>query len=102
MSRKVPSAIGATPWNDKLTTWLGGQGPRRPACPQRRFKMASTARDIFVTGLPNAHAMETQARELMERQSERLTDYPEVQDRNASPDGEAPGQLKRLHQRRAP
>ncbi len=36
-------------------------------------------RDIFVTGLRNAHAMETQAREMMERQSERLTDYPDVQ-----------------------
>jgi ferritin-like metal-binding protein YciE len=43
--------------------------------------MASTARDIFLAGLRNAHAMETQARELMERQSERLTDYPEVQAR---------------------
>jgi ferritin-like metal-binding protein YciE len=41
--------------------------------------MASTARDIFVVGLRNAHSMEVQARELMERQSERLTDYPEVQ-----------------------
>jgi ferritin-like metal-binding protein YciE len=40
--------------------------------------MPNTARDIFVVGLRNAHAMETQARELMERQSERLDDYPEV------------------------
>jgi hypothetical protein len=35
-------------------------------------------RKIFVVGLRNAHAMETQARELMERQSERLDEYPEV------------------------
>jgi ferritin-like metal-binding protein YciE len=40
--------------------------------------MTQTARDIFVVGLRNAHAMEVQARELMERQSERLDDYPEV------------------------
>ena len=43
--------------------------------------MASKARDIFIDGLRNAHAMETQARELMERQSERLTDYPDVRSR---------------------
>jgi ferritin-like metal-binding protein YciE len=40
--------------------------------------MIQTARDIVVVGLRNAHAMEVQARELMERQSERLDDYPEV------------------------
>jgi ferritin-like metal-binding protein YciE len=41
--------------------------------------MSKTAKDVYVVGLRNAHAMEIQARELMERQSERLTDYPEVQ-----------------------
>jgi ferritin-like metal-binding protein YciE len=60
--------------------------------------MASTARDIFVTGLRNAHAMETQARELMERQSERLTDYPEVKARIQSHLRETEEQLKRLEQ----
>jgi ferritin-like metal-binding protein YciE len=60
--------------------------------------MASSARDIFITGLRNAHAMETQARELMERQSERLTDYPEVQARMKTHLGETEGQLKRLDQ----
>jgi ferritin-like metal-binding protein YciE len=60
--------------------------------------MASTARDIFITGLRNAHAMETQARELMERQSERLTDYPEVQARMKTHLQETEGQLKRLDQ----
>jgi ferritin-like metal-binding protein YciE len=34
--------------------------------------MTNTAKETFVVGLRNAHAMETQARELMERQSERL------------------------------
>jgi hypothetical protein len=38
--------------------------------------MIQTARDIVVVGLRNAHAMEVQARELMEWQSE-LDDYPE-------------------------
>src|SRR4051795_1393449 len=60
--------------------------------------MASTAREIFVTGLRNAHAMETQARELMERQSERLTDYPEVQARMKTHLRETEEQLKRLDQ----
>ena len=40
--------------------------------------MTQTARDIFVVGLRNAHSMEIQARELMERQSERLGEYPKV------------------------
>jgi ferritin-like metal-binding protein YciE len=40
--------------------------------------MTKAAREIFIVGLRNAHAMEIQARELMERQSERLTDHPEV------------------------
>jgi ferritin-like metal-binding protein YciE len=60
--------------------------------------MASTAQEIFITGLRNAHAMETQARELMERQSERLTDYPEVQARMTTHLRETEGQLKRLDQ----
>jgi hypothetical protein len=34
--------------------------------------MGSKARDIFIVGLRNSHAMETQARELMERQSDWL------------------------------
>jgi ferritin-like metal-binding protein YciE len=58
--------------------------------------MASTARDIFITGLRNAHAMETQARELMERQSERLTDYPHIQAKIKVHLRETEGQLKRL------
>jgi ferritin-like metal-binding protein YciE len=40
--------------------------------------MSQTAKDIYVVGLRNAHAMEIQARELMERQSERTGDYPEI------------------------
>jgi ferritin-like metal-binding protein YciE len=60
--------------------------------------MTSTARDIFVIGLRNAHAMETQARELMERQSERLDDYPEVKAKVASHLNETNEQLRRIEQ----
>jgi ferritin-like metal-binding protein YciE len=60
--------------------------------------MATTARDIYVVGLRNAHAMEVQARELMERQGERLTDYPEVQARVKEHLNETNTQLKRLEQ----
>ena len=60
--------------------------------------MAQTAREIFVVGLRNAHAMETQARELMERQSERLDDYPEVKAKVIAHRQETNEQLERLEQ----
>ena len=60
--------------------------------------MAQTAREIFVVGLRNAHAMATQARELMERQSERLDEYPEVKAKVTAHLQETNGQLKRLEQ----
>jgi ferritin-like metal-binding protein YciE len=60
--------------------------------------MAQTERDIFVVGLRNAHAMETQARELMERQSERLDEYPEVKVKVTAHLQETNEQLKRLEQ----
>jgi ferritin-like metal-binding protein YciE len=58
--------------------------------------MTNSARDIFVVGLRNAHAMETQARELMERQSERLTDYPDVRQKVSEHLRETEAQLVRL------
>jgi ferritin-like metal-binding protein YciE len=58
--------------------------------------MKNSARDTFVVGLRNAHAMEVQARELMERQSERLDDYPEVKARTSSHLRETNEQIKRL------
>jgi ferritin-like metal-binding protein YciE len=61
-------------------------------------QMTQTARDIFVVGLRNAHSMEIQARELMERQSERLDDYPEVKAKVAAHLQETNQQLKRLEQ----
>jgi ferritin-like metal-binding protein YciE len=60
--------------------------------------MAQTAREIFVVGLRNAHAMETQARELMERQAERLDEYPEVKEKVTAHLQETNEQLKRLEQ----
>mgnify|MGYP000665679827 CR=1 FL=1 len=38
-------------------------------------------RDIFVTGLRNAHAMESQAESLLQRQIERLDDFPDLKTR---------------------
>ena len=61
-------------------------------------QMAQTAREIFVVGLRNAHAMETQARELMERQSERLDAYPEVKAKVTAHLQETNAQLQRLDQ----
>jgi ferritin-like metal-binding protein YciE len=58
--------------------------------------MTNAARDTFVVGLRNAHAMEVQARELMERQSERLDQYPEVKAKLAAHLEETNEQLKRL------
>jgi ferritin-like metal-binding protein YciE len=60
--------------------------------------MSNTARDIFVVGLRNAHAMEVQARELMERQSQRLDEYPEIKSKVTSHLNETNQQLKRLEQ----
>ena len=43
--------------------------------------MAQTAKDILIVGLRNAYALEGQAIELTERQSERLEHYPELRAR---------------------
>ena len=61
------------------------------------FDGTNSTRD-FVVGLRNAHGMETQARELMERQSERLDEYPEVKAKVAAHLQETNEQLKRLEQ----
>jgi ferritin-like metal-binding protein YciE len=63
-----------------------------------RIDIGSKARDIFIVGLRDAHAMETQAQELMERQSARLTDYPEVRARVQAHLRETEGQLNRIEQ----
>lgn len=40
--------------------------------------MSQQAQDEFVTGLKNAHGLETQAEQIMQRQLDRLERYPEV------------------------
>jgi ferritin-like metal-binding protein YciE len=54
------------------------------------------ARDLLIVGLRNAHAMESQAHELMERQIERSGDYPEVQQRLRQHLEETKQQIARL------
>jgi ferritin-like metal-binding protein YciE len=58
----------------------------------------ATTKDLFIVGLRNAHAMETQAREMLERQAGRLDDYPEVKTKVVSHRGDqaADGALGRM------
>ncbi|USI71443.1 ferritin-like domain-containing protein [Sphingomonas morindae] len=55
-----------------------------------------TVRDLFVTGLRNAHALEHQALALMDRQIEHLARYAEVESRLRSHRGETERQIERL------
>lgn len=55
-------------------------------------------RDVFVTGLKNAHALEHQALSLMDRQIEHLAQYAEVEERLRSHRGETERQIGRLEQ----
>jgi ferritin-like metal-binding protein YciE len=43
--------------------------------------MADNARDIYIVGLRNQHAVENQAVKLLERQVSRLENYPEMRER---------------------
>ena len=54
------------------------------------------ARNLLIVGLRNAHAMESQAQELMERQIERTDEYPEVQSRLREHLDETHQQIARL------
>lgn len=60
--------------------------------------MTETARTIYVTGLRNAHAMEAQAIELLERQIGRLQNYPEMAARMQQHVGESQAQQRRLEE----
>ncbi len=53
-------------------------------------------RNIFITGLENAHALEKQAIQLMERQVERFENYPEMSDLLRTHIAETEGQIRRL------
>lgn len=56
----------------------------------------STARDVFIIGLRNAHAMENQALSIMRPQVARLEHYPDVAARLKEHIAETEGQLSRL------
>jgi ferritin-like metal-binding protein YciE len=53
-------------------------------------------RDLYVTGLRNAHAMENQALSIMKPQVQRIENYPQVADLLNRHIGETEGQLRRL------
>jgi ferritin-like metal-binding protein YciE len=65
-----------------------------------RLAMSATmndkARDIYITGLRNQHAVEHQAIELLERQVGRLENYPEMEERLRRHIEESREQARRL------
>jgi ferritin-like metal-binding protein YciE len=60
--------------------------------------MASSHRDIYVTGLINAHGLENQAIQLMERQVERYENYPAMAQRLREHIEETRRQARRLEE----
>jgi ferritin-like metal-binding protein YciE len=59
---------------------------------------APSVRQLFVTGLKNAHAVEQQALALIDRQLDRLVRYPEIADRLRAHRTETEGQIRRLEE----
>jgi ferritin-like metal-binding protein YciE len=57
---------------------------------------AERAKDVFITGLQNAHALENQALELMNRQIERIENYPDIKAKLQQHIEETHGQIERL------
>lgn len=55
-----------------------------------------TRRDLFITGLRNAHAMENQALSIIKPQLKRIENYPEVARRLEEHQRETEGQIDRL------
>jgi len=60
--------------------------------------MPTETRDIFVTGLRNAHAMENQALAMLQPQANRIRNYPEVASRIEQHIAETEAQIQRLEQ----
>jgi ferritin-like metal-binding protein YciE len=58
--------------------------------------MATTAHDLFITGLKNAHAMENQALSIMKPQASRIENYPEVEAMLNRHIAETEGQIQRI------
>lgn len=57
-----------------------------------------TARDIYMTGLRNQHAVENEAISLLNRQIERLENYPELEERMRRHVNESEEQIRRLEE----
>jgi len=55
-----------------------------------------TVKNIFITGLQNAHALEKEAIQLMQRQVERFENYPEMSQLLQTHIRETEGQIQRL------
>jgi ferritin-like metal-binding protein YciE len=63
------------------------------------YTPATTAvRQVFVTGLQNAHAVEQQSLALIDRQLDRLIGYPGIAERLRAHRSETEGQIRRLEQ----
>lgn len=58
----------------------------------------NATREIFITGLKNAHAMETQALSITRPQVKRIENYPEVAARLEQHIAETEGQLTRIEE----
>jgi ferritin-like metal-binding protein YciE len=58
--------------------------------------MTTSANDLFITGLKNAHAMENQALSIMKPQASRIENYPEVEAQLKRHITETEGQIARL------
>lgn len=56
----------------------------------------AAARDLFITGLKNAHAMEREAQEILKRQIERMDQYPELKAKLREHLSETRQQMQRL------
>ena len=63
-----------------------------------RAQPSEEAQNVYIVGLRNAHALEKQAIEIMERQVGRLTHYPQLAKRLRSHIRETQDQLRRLDQ----
>jgi ferritin-like metal-binding protein YciE len=63
-----------------------------------RTLTSDTARQLYATGLRNAHALEQQATQLMQRQLDRLERYPEVSQKLQQPLRETEQQIGRLEE----
>ena len=57
---------------------------------------SDAAMDTYISGLKNAHALEKQAIQLMERQVERIESYPEIEQLLRGHIRETEGQVQRL------